>query len=299
MSKVLLTGFGPYGHTPVNPAESVARALDGQVVEGAEVVSRIVPNNFFESIDVVAAAIAEVRPAVVVMLGEYGGRAMLTVERLAQNLNDSTRYDLADNRGVRLQGELTVPDGPAAYYATVPLRAMVRAMRAAGIPADISDTAATFGCNHLMYGVLHHIATKKLPIRAGWIHLPHLPSVAALEENLAHPACRPKRPPPASKPPWRPPSRTTKISTNRSPRGFRFRQVSSAVGLPWSNRSLRKQHHAVGDGTPGRWHTRCRPRPGLCTSDTCASDRSPGPRGPRRPAAAWRVRGREPETGES
>ena len=138
----------------------MARALDGHVVEGAEVVGRIVPNNSVESIDVVAAAIAEVRPAVVVMLGEYGGRAMLTVERLAQNLNDSTRYDLADNRGVRLQGEPTVPDGPAAYYATVPCGRWSSQCSAAGIPADISDTAATFGCNHLMYGVLHQLPPR-------------------------------------------------------------------------------------------------------------------------------------------
>ncbi|MCF8533795.1 MAG: pyroglutamyl-peptidase I [Reyranella sp.] len=188
MKTILVTGYEPFGRTPVNPAELVARALDGAEIEGAKVVARVVPSSFFICIDAVRAAIAELRPEAVVMMGEYGGRAMVTVERIAQNFNDGTRYGLLDNAGRRMQGELTVPDGPAAYYTTLPIRAMVRAMRDAGIPADISDAAGTFCCNHLMYGILHHIAMEGLAVRAGWIHLPHLPEVAALEENLGAPS---------------------------------------------------------------------------------------------------------------
>ena len=188
MSTVLVTGFEAFGDTPVNPAEQVARRLDGVAIADAKVVARVVPNTFFKCIDVVRAAIEEVRPETVVMMGEYGGRAMLTVERIAQNLNDCARYQLRDNAGRSMQGEPTAPEGPAAYYSTLPIRAMVRAMRDAGIPADISDVAATFRCNHLMYGILHHVAVNDLPIRAGWIHLPHLPEVAALEENLGAPS---------------------------------------------------------------------------------------------------------------
>ena len=188
MGPILLTGFPPFCHTPVNPAEQVAMRLDGIRVGKSTVVSRIVPNVFFESIDVVAAAIEELRPHTVVMMGEFGGRAMITVERIAQNFNDSTRYDLIDNNGEAIQGRLTAPDGPAAYFATVPQRAMVKAMRDAGIPADISDTPGTFVCNHLMYGVLHHVAVNGLAIRVGWIHLPALPEVAALERNLGCPS---------------------------------------------------------------------------------------------------------------
>jgi len=188
MTKVLLTGFEAYGNTPTNPAELVAKALDGSVVGEAEIVARIVPNVFFECIEFVKAAIAEVQPELVIMLGEYGGRSMITVERLAQNFNDGTRYGLADNAGCVLQGQPTAVDGPVAYYSTLPLRAMVKAMREAGVPADISDAAGTFCCNHLMYGILHHISQERLPIRAGWIHLPHLPCVAALDENLGAPS---------------------------------------------------------------------------------------------------------------
>ena len=188
MRKVLLTGFELYGTTPVNPAQEVAEALDGAEIEGATVVGRIAPSLWFECIDFVNAAIAEVEPEIVVMMGEYGGRSMVTVERIAQNLNDSARYGVADNAGRVLEDDLTAPDGPAAYYTTLPLRAMVRAMREAGIPADISDTLGTLMCNHLMCGVLHHVATQGLPARVGWIHLPHLPSVAALDINLGAPS---------------------------------------------------------------------------------------------------------------
>jgi pyroglutamyl-peptidase len=188
MNTVLLTGFEAYGHTPLNPAEVVARRLDGAEIAGARIVSRIVPNTFFKCITAVRTAIDELRPTTIVMMGEYGGRAVVTVERIAQNLNDSRRYQLHDNDGRTLQDQLTAPEGPAAYYATLPVRAMVKAMRDAGIPADISDVAGTFCCNHLMYGVLHHINLNKLVIRAGWIHLPHLPEVAALDANLGAPS---------------------------------------------------------------------------------------------------------------
>lgn len=188
MAAILLTGFEAFGKTPINPAERVARALDGKAIGAALIHARIVPNVFFKAVDVVRATIDELGPEVVVMMGEYGGRAALTVERLAHNLNDSTRYRMADNEGRALQGEPTAPGGPAAYYATLPIRAMVKAMRQAGIPADISDTPGTFCCNHLMYGILHHIATHQLEIRAGWIHLPHLPVVAARPENLGAPS---------------------------------------------------------------------------------------------------------------
>ncbi len=188
MATVLLTGFEAFGNTPINPAESVTRLLEGTRFNNSEIIGRIVPNVFFECIDVVRASIEEVGPDVVIMMGEYGGRAAITVERIAQNLNDSTRYQLSDNHGRSLQDQLTVPDGPVAYRSTLPLRAMVKAMREAGVPADISDAPGTFCCNHLMYGILHHISTSNLGIRAGWIHLPHLPSVASMPENMGAPS---------------------------------------------------------------------------------------------------------------
>ena len=188
MRSVLITGFGPYGNTPTNPAEAVARALDGETVGDAVVRSRIVPSLWFKCIEATAEALGEVQPELLVMLGEYGGRPDLTVERIAHNLNDSARYGVSDNDGLTLQDQPTAPEGPVAYYSTAPIRAMVLAMRSAGIPADISDAAGTLMCNHLMYGALHHIATQGLETRATWIHLPQLPSVAALDEHIGEPS---------------------------------------------------------------------------------------------------------------
>lgn len=188
MKKVLLTGFGDWAGSSANPAKVVADALDGTTLAGASVESVIAPSIFSEMVGVVATAIDRASPDVVIMMGEFPGRSMITVERIAQNLIDATRYDMGDLSDSRPQGVPVVSGGPAAYYATLPIRAMVKAMRAAGIPSDISDTAGTFGCNLLMYGGLHHIASHNLPIRAGWIHLPALPQTAALEKNLGMPS---------------------------------------------------------------------------------------------------------------
>ena len=129
MKTILLTGFEAFGTTPVNPAEKVARHLDGETVEGARIVSSVIPNTFFVCIDAVKSAMAQSGADAVVMMGEFGGRATITVERFALNFNDATRYGLKDNAGVSLQDKPTAPEGPLAYQSTLPLRAMVKAMR--------------------------------------------------------------------------------------------------------------------------------------------------------------------------
>ncbi|MGB3185679.1 MAG: pyroglutamyl-peptidase I [Ornithinimicrobium sp.] len=185
---VLVSGFERFGTTPVNPAEGVARALDGSEIGGKRVTGLVAPSRWFDCIDAVMQSIEEIEPELVLMTGEYGGRSMITVERIAQNLNDSARYRVADNEGRFLEDDLTAADGPVAYWATVPLRAMVLTMRDRGIPADISDAPGTLMCNHLMYGVLHRVATADLATRVGWLHLPHLPEVAAMDINLGAPS---------------------------------------------------------------------------------------------------------------
>ena len=109
------------------------------------------------------------------MLGEYPGRAMVTVERVAINYNDSTRYGVCDESGYAPQGTKVAEDGPDAYFSTLPIRRIMRDLRANGVPADISGDAGTLMCNHLMYGVLH--ACSGRDIVAGWVHLPALPCV--------------------------------------------------------------------------------------------------------------------------
>ncbi|MGB5830722.1 MAG: pyroglutamyl-peptidase I [Thiohalocapsa sp.] len=187
MGQVLLTGFGSWAGSSANPAKAVAEALHGEMIAGNQVAGFVAPSVFDDMIPSVTAEIDRLQPDVIISMGEFNGRALLTVERLAQNVIDATRYGIADETGAQPQ-RLIDSNGPAAYFATLPIRAMVKAMRAAGVPADISDTAGTFGCNLLMYGVLHHIAVNNLPIRAGWVHLPSIPATAALEENLGMPS---------------------------------------------------------------------------------------------------------------
>lgn len=184
----MVTGFEPFGTTPVNPAELVAERLHGTSVDGIRVVGLVVPNTFGVSVDTVREAIERERPRATVMLGEYGGRTMITAERVAVNFEDSARYGLADNAGAVRNGTAIDATAPPAYFTTLPLRAMVLAMRSAGVPADISDAPGTFVCNHLLFGVLHHLARSDHPCRAGWLHLPHLPEVAALEDHLGAPS---------------------------------------------------------------------------------------------------------------
>lgn len=188
MPKLLLTGFEPYGNTPINPAEQVAKQLAGEKIAGIDVISTIVPNTFFKSIDHVKQKMMAAEADYVLMMGEYVGRSMITFERFAHNIIDSSRYALADNDGASFDNLPTVEGGPVAYQTDLPLKAMVEQLRQHGVPADISDTAATFVCNHLYYGILHEIHTKNLPIRAVWAHLPMLPSTAAITENLGMPS---------------------------------------------------------------------------------------------------------------
>jgi pyroglutamyl-peptidase len=187
-STVLVTGFEPFGRTTVNPAQLVAERLDGTSVNGSRILGLPVQNSFGVSLETVWEAIERERPEIVVMLGEYGGRAVITAERLALNYEDSARYGLADNAGVIRNGTPIDGTAPPAYFTTLPLRAVVTAMRKAGVPADISDTPGTFVCNHLLFGVLHRLAGSARDCRAGWLHLPHLPEVAALEEHLGAPS---------------------------------------------------------------------------------------------------------------
>lgn len=185
---VLLTGFGPFGDTRVNPAQSVVEMLQGQSVAGSAICGLVIENNFEHSVVDVVTGIEKLSPRAVIMLGEYGGRALVTVERIATNWDDSARYGLRDNAGVQRAGAPSVPDGPVALASTAPVRSMVAAMRAVGVPADLSDTPGTFVCNHLFYGVLYVAAQRWPSLPIAWIHLPHLPEVAATEENLGAPS---------------------------------------------------------------------------------------------------------------
>jgi pyroglutamyl-peptidase len=173
-SVVLLTGFEPFGGEPVNPSWLAARALDGEVIAGARVVARELPCVFGDAVDALEAAIDGLAPALVICTGQAGGRDALTVERVAINVDDAR---VADNAGKQPIDEPIVEGAPAAYFATLPLKAIVAALRAEGLRADVSQTAGTFVCNHVFFGLMHALASRP-GIRGGFVHVPFLPEQA-------------------------------------------------------------------------------------------------------------------------
>ena len=170
--KLLLTAFDPFGGETVNPAQEAVKMVSSRV-GNIEVIKCVVPTVFGKSIETVAAAIEDCRPDAVLCIGQAGGRADLTPERIAINLDDAS---IADNEGNRPVDTPIFPDGKPAYFSTLPVKAMVAAIRAAGIPASLSNTAGTFVCNHLMYGVLYTLEKYYPSVRGGFLHVPYIPS---------------------------------------------------------------------------------------------------------------------------
>jgi len=176
--RVLVTGFEPFELDTVNPSWEVARALDGWVCEGAEVRAARLPCVFGSAIDRLDSALAEYRPMLIVALGLAGTRAEISPERVAINVDDAR---IPDNGGRQPIDVPVVPGAPAAYFSTLPIKAIVRDLRAAGVPASVSNTAGTFVCNHVFYALMHRLATRPelAAARGGFVHLPCLPEQAA------------------------------------------------------------------------------------------------------------------------
>jgi pyroglutamyl-peptidase len=173
---VLVTGFEAFGGHAANPSLEVAKALDGRAVGEAVVRSAILPVHHAEAAPQVSRLLDETNPLAVVHLGLAGGRARIALERVAVNVMD---FETPDNAGYRARGEPCVPGGPVAYFATLPLAAILAALLAEGIPAYVSNTAGTYLCNQALYGTLHLLEQRGHPARAGFIHLPLLPAMVA------------------------------------------------------------------------------------------------------------------------
>ena len=175
MKTVLITGFEPFGGESVNPSWEVVSSLDNAIIGGCRVIARQLPCVFGESLAVLNAAIDALSPSLVLAVGQAGGRTDITVERVAINVDDAR---IADNQGQQPVDVPIVVDGPAAWFSSLPIKAMVMAMRNAGIPASVSQTAGTFVCNHVMYGLLHKLRDAPA-VKGGFIHIPYLPQQAA------------------------------------------------------------------------------------------------------------------------
>ncbi|MGB5445601.1 MAG: pyroglutamyl-peptidase I [Psychromonas sp.] len=173
MKKILITGFEPFGGEAVNPALEAVKKLEGYSLIGAEIVTCSVPVVYLKSIDTVIEAIKTHQPDYVLTVGQAAGRAGITPERVAINVDD---YRIADNEGNQIIDKAIRAEGPDAYFSTLPIKAMVKAIQDKGIPAQVSNTAGTYVCNHLFYGVQHFL--RNTNIGHGFVHIPLLPSQA-------------------------------------------------------------------------------------------------------------------------
>ena len=181
---ILLTGFEPFGTYKDNPSAEVAEALHGRAVGDEAVQSVVLPVHHARAAAVVTELVQDTAPRAIVHLGLAGGRARIALERVAVNVMD---FEIADNAGYRATGEPCVPGGPAAYFSTLPLEAMLEALSADGVPAYLSTTAGTYLCNQTFYTTRHLLASRGLDVPAGFIHLPLSPSMVAAS-NLDQPS---------------------------------------------------------------------------------------------------------------
>ena len=179
--KLLLTAFDPFGGDAVNPALEAVKLVADKIGR-FDIVKLEVPTVFRKSIDTVAKAIEEEKPDVVLCIGQAGGRFEITPERVAINVDDAR---IKDNEGNQPIDTKIFEDGENAYFTTLPIKAMVEAIREANLPAAVSNTAGTFVCNHLMYGVLYTLAKKYPHIKCGFTHVPFIPAQVARRTPVA------------------------------------------------------------------------------------------------------------------
>ena len=168
MKKLLLTGFEPFLNYPVNPTARIVEELHGMEIGGYRIHSEVLPVDFSESGDRVISHVEDVKPDAVLSLGLSGGRFKITPERIAINVNDGAK----DNSGHAPVDEPIVDGGADGYFTNMPIRKMVDALKGAGLPAEISNTAGAYLCNHVMYRVLHFVNEQRPGMLAGFIHIP-------------------------------------------------------------------------------------------------------------------------------
>jgi pyroglutamyl-peptidase len=174
----LVTGFEAFGDDPsgqgLNPSAMATMALQGQAIAGCSVVAAVLPCVFGQSVKVLKSLIKRHQPVLVMCVGQAGGRAGISIERIAVNLDDAP---LPDNAGVMLRGAAVVATGPAAYFSTLPVQAMLTALQDKQVPCELSSSAGHFVCNHVFYALMHSLRSAALP--SGFVHVPYLPDQAA------------------------------------------------------------------------------------------------------------------------
>lgn len=178
--KILITGFDAFGGEKINPASLILDKL-GDEIDGHKLEKLLLPTKFVGSADILEKKIIQTRPDIIISLGQAGGRADITVERVAINIADAS---IADNDGKMPIDEKIRWDGENAYFSTLPIKAIVENLRKNQIPASVSNSAGTYVCNFIMYNDLY-FADKYKNISAGFIHVPYLPAQVLDKRNMA------------------------------------------------------------------------------------------------------------------
>ncbi len=164
---ILVTGFEPFGGEARNPSGEIALALDGLWVAGVPIRGVVLPCVFGQSLADLRQLLQRERPSLVICLGMAASRTCLSLERVAINVDDAR---IPDNAGLSPVDQAVVADGPVGYWSTLPIKAIRAAWERDGLPAEISQTAGTFVCNHVFYGLMHSLASSGG--RGGFIHVP-------------------------------------------------------------------------------------------------------------------------------
>ncbi|MCM2254686.1 MAG: pyroglutamyl-peptidase I [Vicinamibacteria bacterium] len=176
MKTVLLTGFDPFDGERVNPSWEAVKRLRGARIAGHTVAVARLPTEFARAPRALFRAMARHQPTLVLCVGQAGGRAAISLERVAVNLCDAR---IRDNAGAQPVDVPVVEDAPAAYFAPLPVKALAAALRDAGVPTEVSYTAGTFVCNAVLFALCHRLTEQGASTRAGFIHIPYSPQQAA------------------------------------------------------------------------------------------------------------------------
>lgn len=178
--KILVTGFEPFAGEVKNSSLEAIQLLP-DTIENAQIVKTTIPTVFGKSIETLKEILEKEKPDVVICVGQAGGRAEITIERVAINIDDAS---IPDNEGNLPKDQVIFEDGENAYFSNLPIKKIVEAIKECKIPASISNSAGTYVCNHLMYGLLYFINKKYKNVRGGFIHVPYLPEQVLNKKNI-------------------------------------------------------------------------------------------------------------------
>ena len=187
MKNILLTGFDPFGGESTNPSwEAVKLIQDYQIQDVSnqqmyQVKTAQLSCVFGTSLTELTSLIEQYQPEIVICVGQAGGRSDISIERIAINIDDAR---IPDNKGKQPIDQSIITHAPAAYFSTLPIKSIVLALKNSGIPASISQSAGTFVCNHVFYGLMHYSNNISYLQRSGFIHIPYLTSQACLHSNM-------------------------------------------------------------------------------------------------------------------